>query len=86
MEDEPKSIRGLFLDAERKRDRLEKSWDSNSAAYQENLSAAIATYEECLRAADQVSLFSPNETLDDISSGDLQCVIRTSDFFLWVEP
>ncbi|KAF2803073.1 type 2A phosphatase-associated protein 42 [Mytilinidion resinicola] len=71
-EDQPKSIRWLFVEAERRRDQLEKSWDSNSTAYQENLTAAIATYEECLRVADQVSLYSPNETLDDISSGDLQ--------------
>ncbi|PSN62209.1 hypothetical protein BS50DRAFT_578056 [Corynespora cassiicola Philippines] len=70
--EEPQSIRALFLRAERARQSLAATPDSNSPSYQENLLAAIATYEACLRAADQVSLFSPNETLDDISSGDLQ--------------
>ena len=76
MEEQPKTLRGLFTEAEAKRQEIESSWNSNSAAFQENLSAAIATYEECLKVADQVSLFSPNETLDDISSGDLQYVLR----------
>ncbi|KAH9882093.1 hypothetical protein J1614_001265, partial [Plenodomus biglobosus] len=72
MTDEPQSIRGLFLTAERVRQSLLSSYEPNSPAYQENLTMTIATYEECLKLAEQVSLFSPNETLEDISSSELQ--------------
>ncbi|KAF2855785.1 type 2A phosphatase-associated protein 42 [Plenodomus tracheiphilus IPT5] len=72
MADEPQSIRGLFLTAERVRQSLLSSYEPNSPAYQENLTMTIATYEECLKLAEQVSLFSPNETLEDISSSELQ--------------
>ncbi|KAJ4296912.1 Type 2A phosphatase-associated protein 42 [Kalmusia sp. IMI 367209] len=71
-EDEPKSIRALFLTAERLRNDLNSFPDSNSPTYQENLTSAIATYESCLALSEQVSLFSPNESLDDVSSSDIQ--------------
>lgn len=66
------SIKSLFSSAERQRKDIEASWDSNTAAYQQNLAAAISTYEDCLKLADRLSLFSPNETLEDLTSGDLQ--------------
>jgi immunoglobulin-binding protein 1 len=72
MTDEPQSLRGLFARAERGREELSSSYQTDSPTYQENLSTTIATYEECLKVAEQVSLFSPNETLEDISSSDLQ--------------
>jgi hypothetical protein len=72
MSEQPKSIRRLFLEAEQARQTLSSSYDTNTSTFQESLSAAIATYEQCLQLADQVSLFSPNESLDDISSSDLQ--------------
>jgi immunoglobulin-binding protein 1 len=68
------SIRSLFSSAESQRKDIEASWDSNTATYQQNLAAAIATYDDCLKLADRLSLFSPNETLEDLTSGDLQCV------------
>ncbi len=66
------SIRALFRSAESKCDALETSRDSSSSTYRENLAAAIATFEECRLLADRLSLFSPNETLEDIATGDLQ--------------
>ncbi|KAF1943057.1 type 2A phosphatase-associated protein 42 [Clathrospora elynae] len=72
MADEPQSLRGLFSRAERAREELSSSYETNSPTYQENLRTTIATYEECLDISEQVSLFSPNETLEDISSSDLQ--------------
>lgn len=76
MSNEPLSLRGLFTKAERAREELSSSYEPNSPTYQENLSTTIATYEECFKIAEQVSLFSPNETLEDISSSDLQYVSR----------
>jgi hypothetical protein len=66
------SIKSIFSSAERQRQDIESSWDTNTSTYQQNLAAAIATYDDCLKLADRLSLFSPNETLEDITSGDLQ--------------
>jgi immunoglobulin-binding protein 1 len=73
MEEQPKSIRALFLSAESARQALSRvSSPTNSPTYQDSLTNTIATYEQCLQLSQQVSLFSPNETLDDVSSTDLQ--------------
>jgi immunoglobulin-binding protein 1 len=66
------SIKSLYKSAESKRKVIEESWDSNSAEYQQNLFAAIEAYSECLKLVDRLSLFSPNETLEDLVSSDLQ--------------
>jgi TAP42-like family len=75
MTSEPRSLQAAFADAEAKRAYLENSYSTSTPAFQDNLSAAIATYDECLRIADRVALFSPNETLEDITSGDLQYLL-----------
>ncbi|KAJ8118734.1 hypothetical protein OPT61_g348 [Boeremia exigua] len=72
MPNEDQSIRGLFSKAERIREDLSASYEPNSPTYQENLSNAIATYVQCLKKAEDYSLFSPNETLEDVSSSDIQ--------------
>lgn len=46
--------------------------EPNRALYLETVRTAIANLEECSRLADSLSLFSPNETEDDIASGDLE--------------
>ena len=66
------SIRTLFASARSQRKQLEQSSDPTTTIYQENLQVAIATLEECRNTADRLSLFSPNETEEDIASGDLQ--------------
>ncbi|PBP21905.1 type 2A phosphatase-associated protein 42 [Diplocarpon rosae] len=81
------SIKSLFRLAEQQRKDIEASWDSNTATYQQNVAAAIATYDDCLKLADRLSLFSPNETLEDLTSGDLQYLLinyRLADLFLRV--
>jgi hypothetical protein len=66
------SIKSLFASAESKRHGIETALDSSGSTFKENLAAAIASYEETRLVADRLSLFSPNETLEDIASGDLQ--------------
>ena len=66
------SIKSLFNSAENKRHGVETALDNTSSTFKENVAAAIESYEECRMLADRLSLFSPNETLEDISSGDLQ--------------
>lgn len=68
------NLRTVYASAEEQRQSLEKSPETSSAEYQENLQAAIASFEECQRLVDQVALFSPNESVEDISSRDLQWV------------
>lgn len=74
MSNEDQSIRGLFSKAERAREELGESYEPNSPTYQENLENTIATYIQCLKKTEDFSLFSPNETLEDISSSDIQYV------------
>ena len=76
MSTEDQSIRGLFSRAERARQELATSYEPNSPTYQENLTNTIATYIQCLKKAEDFSLFSPNETVEDISSSDFQYVIE----------
>ncbi|KAH8714060.1 type 2A phosphatase-associated protein 42 [Phaeosphaeriaceae sp. PMI808] len=72
MSEQPQSLRALFSTAERAQQELASSYETNTPTFQENLGKTIATFEECLKLSQQVSLFSPNETLEDISSSDLQ--------------
>ena len=66
------NIRTLFKSGKAQRKQLESSPDTISALYQDNLQSAIAAFETCRTLADRISLFSQNETEEDISSGDLQ--------------
>lgn len=75
MAGEDRSLRAVYVDAEQKRNSIEKSFDSNSAAFQENLLLAIRLYEQCLGILDRIALFSLNESLEDISTADLQYML-----------
>ena len=66
------NIRTLFATSKAQRQELNTILDPSNALYHENLQAAIATLEQCRKIADQISLFSNNETEDDIPTGDLQ--------------
>jgi immunoglobulin-binding protein 1 len=74
-EQQPQNLRELFSQAEARRAALDEAPSSNTSAYQDQLAAAITLYEECLKAADRVSLFSPNETLEDVSSSNLKYLL-----------
>ncbi|KAH8808721.1 TAP42-like protein [Xylogone sp. PMI_703] len=67
-----RSIKSLFTTAEQHRQKIESSWDTNSAEYQEKLLETIKLYQQCLQLSGQLALFSPNESIEDINSGDLQ--------------
>ncbi|KAI9826039.1 MAG: hypothetical protein M1832_000488 [Thelocarpon impressellum] len=72
MTEPPNNLRTLFSSAETRRKCLESSCEPNSESFQETIRAATATYQECRRLVDQLALFSPNETVEDISTNDLQ--------------
>jgi len=71
MDDQPKSLKGLFADAEEKRLALEGTYQTNTPSYHEDLSSAVQTYNDCLEQIGRISLFSPNETAEDISTSDV---------------
>ncbi|KAL1303557.1 hypothetical protein AAFC00_006927 [Neodothiora populina] len=75
MAEEGNSLKALYSSAETKRAELEAAINSNTPAYQDKLAAAIATYEKCLRLVDQVALFSDNESVDDLSSNNIQYLL-----------
>lgn len=72
---EQRSLRSVYSDAEGKRQSIENSFDTNSASFQDSLTTAIQLYEECIKIAEQISLFSPNESLEDIGTADLQYLL-----------
>jgi immunoglobulin-binding protein 1 len=84
MAEEPESLSAVFAGAEKKRELLDATANSNANSYQETLSSAIVAYERCLQISDKIALFSPNETLEDVSSGDIPYFLinyRLADLF-----
>ncbi|KAL2153197.1 hypothetical protein VTH82DRAFT_4352 [Thermothelomyces myriococcoides] len=72
MDDEPRSLKDVFADAESKRLSLENSpFAPNSSEYADTVSSAVKLYQECLALVGALSIFSPNETLEDVSTTDL---------------
>ena len=72
MSNEDETLRGIFEKAEDQRTAFGKSFDSNSPSFQRSLLSTIHLYERCLDIATGLALFSPNETLEDIGTGELQ--------------
>lgn len=70
--EQPQSLRSLFATAKAEKSELETRPDTNTDRYRSDVSATIAKFEECQRLVDVLSLFSSNEPLEDISTGDLQ--------------
>lgn len=75
MAEEPQNLRTSYSHAEIRRKQLDTFYNSNTATFQEHLLSAISLYEQALRQADSISLFSPNESLEDISTHDLQYLL-----------
>ncbi|KAI2607258.1 type 2A phosphatase-associated protein 42 [Hypoxylon fragiforme] len=71
MSEEPKTLKAVFQAAELKRTALERTYESNSPTYHEDLSQALELYQQCIQIINKVSLFSPNESLEDIATSDI---------------
>ncbi|KAG8157493.1 hypothetical protein KVR01_012535 [Diaporthe batatas] len=70
MED-PKSLKSVFAQAEERRLALEGAFEVTDPNYRDVLSNAIDEYTECLELISKLRMFSPNETLEDLSTTDL---------------
>ena len=71
MTEADSSLKSLFSKATNLCEQL-NGLQSLSQEYQDNVRNALSKYEECRIQGVEVSLFSPNESADDIASGDLQ--------------
>jgi immunoglobulin-binding protein 1 len=69
--DQPRTLKSVFDDADSKRAVLESRTDTTSTSYREELAIIIGEYETILGLSKSLSLFSINETLDDIATSDL---------------
>ncbi|PGH36989.1 hypothetical protein GX50_00225 [[Emmonsia] crescens] len=76
MDTQPETLHALFSRAKSHR----KALDLPSSENTPQLSDVITEFEECQRRIAQLSLFSANESLDDIATGDLQYL--TIDYIL----
>lgn len=66
------SLRDLFTTAKTKRKDIDPYASATDPVFQENLRSAIECLEKCRELADRISIFSPNETVEDVASTDLQ--------------
>ncbi|KAI0458633.1 TAP42-like family protein [Xylaria acuta] len=71
MAEEPRTLKSVYQAAEGRRLAIEGSYEKTSPSYQEDVAAALQHYEECVRIIDGISLFSRNESLEDIATSDL---------------
>ncbi|KAI0813615.1 TAP42-like family protein [Xylaria sp. FL0064] len=71
MAEEPRTLKSAFQAAETKRLAIEGSYDMTSSTYQEDVKAARQSYDECARIIDKISLFSTNESLEDLATSDI---------------
>lgn len=71
-DEEQTSLRSVYDTAERLRIEIEDSYDYQSEAYQNKLRSAVNAYQKCKYLTDQISLFSSNEGLDEVSSSEIR--------------
>lgn len=69
--DESKTLKNVFAHAEERRLALEGAFEVTDPSYRDVLTNAIEDYTECLDLVSQLRIFSPNETLEDLSTNDL---------------
>ncbi|KAL8726963.1 MAG: hypothetical protein Q9181_005871 [Wetmoreana brouardii] len=73
--EEHPSLRKLFETANNQRHKLDSIPNPTSTLYQSTLRAATTAFQQCLDLTGRLSIFSPNETEDDISSSNLQYLL-----------
>ena len=69
--EEPQSLRALFTAAKDNKTALASRSDTNTDTYRDDVNSTIAKFRECQSQVGILSLFSSNESLDDVSTGDI---------------
>ena len=73
----PQSLRALYDEAESKRQAIESSYDTTSPSYAADVESAVALYIKVLDQISAVSLFSPNEGVEDIATSELPFLLTS---------
>jgi len=76
MDTSEPSLKGLYSDAKSQQEGLD-SLDPRSSAFKTTLQSIISSLRRCQELIQQLSLFSKNEEVEDISTQDLQFVHTT---------
>ena len=72
---ETRNIRELYQAAEMQKRLVDSASAYSGSTYLANLAMAIRKFEDCKEQAAKISLFSINETLEDVASRDLPYVL-----------
>lgn len=64
---QPQNLRSLFASAKADKAALE----TNSSS---DVNAVIAKFQDCEKLVGSLSLFSSNEPIEEVATGELQCV------------
>lgn len=72
MDEEPKSLQALFASAKAQKKALESSTNINDPSHEDQFNPAVQAFEACQKLISKLSIFSPNESLEDIATADLQ--------------
>src|ERR1700712_1746769 len=75
MESNSRSLQEAFAEAESRRTKLDEYPSTSAPDYQAALVSTLSSYVECQQIIDRISLFSPNESLEDIASSELQYLL-----------
>ena len=73
--EEPQSLRSLYEAAESKRDELDAIPSATSPSYLPILNQILHLYRQCLDTIASLSVFSPNEGLEDVSTSSIPYMI-----------
>ncbi|KAI1401342.1 type 2A phosphatase-associated protein 42 [Hypoxylon fuscum] len=71
MVEGPRTLKSVFQAAEKKRIAVEGTYEANSPTYREDLAESLKLHQECIQIISKISMFSPNEGLEDIATSDL---------------
>ncbi|KAM0328031.1 hypothetical protein ACHAQA_005432 [Verticillium albo-atrum] len=77
-DNEPRTLRQIAALAAQKRQAVEASSPVSNPSYAADLESAIQTHRDTILTISRVSLFSPNEPLDDIATPDLPYLLTES--------
>lgn len=65
--EQPQNLRSLFASAKADKAALETNASSD-------VNAVIAKFQDCEKLVGSLSLFSSNESIEEVATGELQCV------------
>ncbi|KAL9108459.1 MAG: hypothetical protein Q9227_006793 [Pyrenula ochraceoflavens] len=80
MDDSDHSLRATFDNARQKQKALETGSDLSTSSSDETLRQAITELEECVSLISRLSIFSSNESLEDVTTADIRYL--ATEYFL----